>query len=46
VGLSNSGYGLVAGFCEHDDLSSGVLSGGKFLDQLRDFASQEVILCV
>jgi hypothetical protein len=33
---SGSGYGPVAGFCEHRNESSGSTEGGEFLDKLSD----------
>jgi hypothetical protein len=33
---SGSGYGPVAGSCEHGYVPSGYIKGGEFLDQLSD----------
>jgi len=33
---NDTGYGPVAGFCEHGNEPSGSIKSGKFLDQLSD----------
>jgi len=37
LNLSGSGYGPVAGSCEHGNEPSGSINCGKFLEQLSDY---------